>query len=160
MGEQTVTQVFGSAISVSYSGATADAWEPMGRLVLRASYMATLHVAAEAAVRRGGKAGSQKVFLTLLGGGVFGNPLEWIIDAIREACDAFRDSDLEVIIVSYGGVPPAIAQLCEEFEGTANHHAAAASAAPPSTSASASASAVSTPAAPTSKKEGDPAELR
>ena len=114
----TVTQVFGSAISVAYSQNSASLWEPLGRIVLRASYLATLHIAAEAAARHEGKFGSRKVFLTLLGGGVFGNPLEWIIDAIRDACEAFKDSGLEVVIVSYGGVDPMVQSLCDEFKNS------------------------------------------
>ena len=33
--EQRVTQVFGSALSVAYSGNSPALWEPLARLVLR-----------------------------------------------------------------------------------------------------------------------------
>ena len=44
--------------------------------------------------------GSNKVFLTLLGGGAFGNELIWIMDAIKYAIDSITiyNSDLEIII--------------------------------------------------------------
>jgi len=113
--EQTVTQVFGSALSVSYSGNPPHLWEPLARIVLDASYRATLHVGAEASERHGGADGSRKVFLTLLGGGVFGNDLAWITDAIRKSCHEFRAEDLEVYIVCYGGVPREVDLLCAEF---------------------------------------------
>ena len=42
------------------------------------------------------------VYLTLVGGGVFGNDLNWIVAAIRRAVGLFSDSGLDVAIVSYG----------------------------------------------------------
>jgi len=101
--EQTVTQVFGSACSVSYSGNGLALWEPLASLVLSASYEATLWAALLSALRHGGEEGSRRVFLTCLGGGVFGNDLRWIVDAMDEAFDKFRDVALEVYIVTYAG---------------------------------------------------------
>ena len=96
--EQTVTQVFGSACAVAYDirgGAErvlqfgddgVATWEPLASLVLEASYEATILAAEEARVRHGGADGSDKLFLTLLGGGVFGNKISWITDAMERAC--------------------------------------------------------------------------
>lgn len=114
--DHTVTQVFGSALPVAYNR-TADPalWAPLAQLVLRASYRATLHAACEAKARHRGAHGSGKVFFTLLGGGVFGNKLEWIADAMREACVAFAASGLQVIVVSYGSVARPFVNLCREF---------------------------------------------
>ena len=47
---QLVTQVLGSACSVSYSRASVGSWEPMARLVLEASYEATLWAAVSNAL--------------------------------------------------------------------------------------------------------------
>ena len=69
---------------------------------------ATLAAAAANAARPGG---SHTVFLTLLGGGVFGNPTEWIVEAIRRAVDLHADVALDVAIVSYGSTNPALAPL-------------------------------------------------
>ena len=55
--------------------------------------------------------GNPRVFLTLLGGGAFGNPEEWILDAIRRALDLYRDAGLEVIFVSYMDPNPALREF-------------------------------------------------
>ena len=46
--------------------------------------------------------GSHRLFLTLLGGGAFGNETAWIIGAIQRALNLYKDVDLDVEIVSYG----------------------------------------------------------
>jgi len=104
--EQTVTQVFGSGCSVSYSDNDEGFWEPLARLVLSASYEATLWSALLTALRHGGRGGSKRVYLTCLGGGAFGNPMEWIADAMAEAFSKFEGVDLEVYIVTYAGPVP------------------------------------------------------
>lgn len=48
------------------------------------------------------KTGVSTVFLTLLGGGAFGNEETWIISAIQRALSLAKDADLRVKIVSYG----------------------------------------------------------
>jgi hypothetical protein len=99
----TVTQVFGSAPSVTYSGNSRSAWATFASLVLEASYESTLLIGLEAMKRHGGAEGSNTVYLTLLGGGVFGNDFRWIATAILEACRACADEPLDVQIVCYGG---------------------------------------------------------
>lgn len=91
-----VTQVYVSAVSVSYSGLAASLWEPFARFVLEAAYEATLHVALHQCATRGGRV---KVFLTSVGGGVFGNDARWIADAIRAALVKFRGAPLDVVLV-------------------------------------------------------------
>jgi hypothetical protein len=59
--------------------------------------------------------GSNKVYLTLLGGGAFGNRNEWIISAIRRAVNLFVDFDLDVSIVSYGSSKRHVQELVNEF---------------------------------------------
>ncbi|KAF4737033.1 hypothetical protein FOZ62_026796 [Perkinsus olseni] len=82
-GEQRVCQVYCAAVPVAYApGTTTDQWEPFARLVLRGCYESTLLVAALKAIERGTR---EKVYLTLVGGGVFGNDEQWIVDAIRES---------------------------------------------------------------------------
>ena len=68
-----VTQVFGSACSVNYSRNSTALWQPFAQLVLEASYEATLMAAAKNAEQHGYGESSRVVYLTLLGGGVFGN---------------------------------------------------------------------------------------
>ena len=55
--------------------------------------------------------GNNTVLLTLIGGGVFGNPVQWIIDAITRAVDVMADTDLDVAIVSFGSSNPALRPL-------------------------------------------------
>ena len=60
------------------------------------------------AVRHRGEAGSRRCFFTLLGGGVFGNSVEWIVHAIERACLSLRHFALDVVIVSYGDPEKAV----------------------------------------------------
>jgi len=46
--------------------------------------------------------GSRRVFLTAIGGGVFGNDMRWVRDAMKAAFDKFQGYGLEVTLVSYG----------------------------------------------------------
>jgi len=77
-----VNQVYCSALSCGYSNSPNALWEPLARLVLESSYEATL-LAASLAHASG--RGSGVVWLTLLGGGAFGNDTQWIADAMSMA---------------------------------------------------------------------------
>lgn len=109
--EQLVTQAYCSAVSVSYSRCRTDSWEPFARLILEALFEATLYVAAENALRHPKAAGSRKVFLTAVGGGVFGNEMVWIYDAIHKAALRFEQVGLEIFLVSYRDSTPEFEQL-------------------------------------------------
>ena len=100
-----VAQVYGSALPIGYCTAPTELWEPFARLVLDASYEGTLHAARVNAE----VTGNRDVFLTLIGGGVFANPVEWILDAIDRALGVRAASGLNVHIVSYGRSNPLIA---------------------------------------------------
>jgi hypothetical protein len=80
----------------------------LARLTLEAAYEATLTAAVVNAYANG----NRLVYLTLLGGGAFGNPTAWIIDAIERALRLTMREDLDVAIVSYGGSNPEIQRLC------------------------------------------------
>jgi hypothetical protein len=105
-----VTQVYGSALPVAYGRGQAFQWEALARLVLEASYEATLR----AGVANARATGNPSIFLTLLGGGVFGNPEEWITDAI-EAALARVGGELDVAIVSYGNSQACVRELVERW---------------------------------------------
>jgi hypothetical protein len=98
-----VSQVYASALPVGYSPHSANDWEPFALLVLEAAYEATLLAAALTPERR--------VFLTLLGGGVFGNQIEWILDAIQRAMEQTQELGLDIQIVSYRYSNPALTPL-------------------------------------------------
>ena len=93
-----VTQAYCSALPVAYSSVDTELWEPLARLVLEAAYEATLYAAMENRQRTG----CNKVYLTLLGGGAFGNQPGWIFAAIGRALKLFSRTPLDVAIVSYG----------------------------------------------------------
>ena len=72
--------------------------EAFAELVLEASYEATI---CAAIINSAKPTGNNKVFLTLLGGGAFGNDLGWIINAIERAVMRYRNYKLDVFVVSY-----------------------------------------------------------
>jgi hypothetical protein len=93
-----VTQAYCSALPVAYTSLPTEVWADFARLILEAAYEATIC----AAIINSMGSGNKTVFLTLLGGGAFGNRMDWIIGAIRRALDLYKDADLDVAIVSYG----------------------------------------------------------
>jgi len=95
---QTVSQAYCSALPVAYSQVDPKYWKAFSKLVLEATYEATFL----AALKNYKQTGNPRLFLTLVGGGVFGNEMEWIFDAIGKAINLCRNTPLEVKIVSYG----------------------------------------------------------
>ncbi len=105
--KHNVTQAYCSALPVAYCRHPSALWQPFATLVLEAAYEATLHCAVINAAQHG----NRQVFLTLLGGGVFGNEAEWILTAIERALDQFRAVALDVALVSYGAPNRALQRL-------------------------------------------------
>ncbi len=95
--QHCVTQVYASAVPVSYNPVSTELFEPLSRLVLEAAYEATLLAALTDQVNR-----HRPIYLTLLGGGAFGNELSWIVDAIERSLRLFADQTLSICFVSYG----------------------------------------------------------
>jgi len=93
-----VSQVYCSALPIAYHGEERQSWRLFAKLVLEAAYEATLHYA----LLQKRRTGNRKVYLTLLGGGAFGNPKEWILAALKKVLDQFNDSGLDVRLVSFG----------------------------------------------------------
>lgn len=108
---QIVHQLYCSAMPVSYSGIHPQICEPLGRLVLNAAYELSVRVAVENAQETDCKT----LFLTLLGGGAFGNPTEWITDAILRSLKVVEFTGLDVVIVSYGNSQPAVQKMVNEW---------------------------------------------
>lgn len=105
-----VTQVLCSAVPVAYSGFAVEDWEPLGRLILEATYEATFCVAQLQAASRG----NPNLYLTLVGGGAFGNRIEWITEAIERSLGLFQSSGLHIKLVSFGRSRPEIAALVKK----------------------------------------------
>lgn len=94
----TVSQAYCSALPVAYSQIESIYWEAFARVILEATYEATLC----AAVLNFAKTGCNKVFLTLVGGGAFGNEQDWIFDSLLKTLQQFKNVPLDIAIVSYG----------------------------------------------------------
>lgn len=106
-----VTQAYCSALPVAYSSYPAESWREFACLILDAAYEATLYVAMQNLLENG----QNRVFLTLLGGGAFGNDREWIMAGLRRALLKFAALELDVVIVSHSRSSPAVRALVDEF---------------------------------------------
>lgn len=105
----TVSQAYCSALPVSYSHLPSELWEKFARLVLEACYEATIC----AAVLNWSNSGNRKLFLTLVGGGAFGNHISWIIDALHRALGLYKHVGLDVLIVSHGASNRCVRRLID-----------------------------------------------
>ena len=111
---QVVTQGYCSALPVGYHPfAGSPDWERFCRLILEATYEATLLAAAENARLTG----NTTCYLTLVGGGVFANRREWILGAVERAFLLGRALGLRVVLVSYGGVDVGVSELVRQLNG-------------------------------------------
>jgi len=106
-----VSQAYCSALPVAYSAHPAKLWLPFARLILEASYEATICTALLNSL----ETGNNKVFLTLVGGGVFGNELDWILMAIKRAVELYSHYDQEILVVSYGSPNPSVGEMIKQM---------------------------------------------
>lgn len=113
--DQIVSQIYCSSLPVAYGNGLPSDWEPFARLVLEASYEATV-LCAQKIMARGG---SNKLFLTLLGGGAFGNEKRWILDALARALGGIKQAGLDVAVVSYGHRDVEVEQLMQRLSAGA-----------------------------------------
>lgn len=107
--DHSVSQVYGSALPLAYMNHPGDGVRQLARDILFASYEAAVRLASENAARTG----NERLFLTLLGGGVFGNERTWILRAITEALALPGLGPLDVVIVSHGRSQPDVRALVE-----------------------------------------------
>jgi len=106
-----VSQAYCSAVPVAYSGIRSEYWEAFAILILEAAYESTLYAALSNYERKG----NGRVFLTLLGGGAFGNEQNWILGALQRSLEKFQTTPLEINMVSYGRSQPEVARLATKF---------------------------------------------
>ena len=92
-----VSQAYCSALPVAYGNQPTAQWESFARLILDATYEATVC----AAIINASQGGVGKLFLTLVGGGVFGNREEWIVDAMASAIRKYQAYPLDVLVVAF-----------------------------------------------------------
>lgn len=123
---QKVTQVLTAALDPynNYKSVNTEGFKNLARILLHAAYKGTFDVAR--------KLGIKKVYLTLVGGGVFKNDYRWISEAITNACNDLSchpeasGMDITLIIYSKPNVDSAqwgtfckdIQQLCKKHQGT------------------------------------------
>ena len=107
-----VTQAYCSALPVAYSDIESTLWTDFAQLIMEGTYEATFF----AALKNYERTGNNKVFLTLVGGGAFGNKEEWIFSALAKAVKKFSDTPLDVKIVSYRSSNPRIRLLVEALQ--------------------------------------------
>jgi hypothetical protein len=111
--KQLVTQAYCSALPISYAKPKlpTELWEKFARLILEGTYEATFY----AALKNYQQIGNKKLYLTLVGGGVFGNEQNWVFDAIEKAFIKFKNTPLEVMIVSYGDSNKDVKAFCKKL---------------------------------------------
>ena len=105
--KHTVSQAYCSALPVAYSRHSTRLWAEFAQLILEASYEATIC----AAILNSIEDGNNRLFLTMLGGGAFGNDTDWIIGGMQRALNLYKHAGLDVAIVSYGSSNPHIQHL-------------------------------------------------
>lgn len=107
--QHSVTQVYCSALPVAYSNLPRTQWLFFATLVLEAAYEATFC----AAILNARRSGNRNLFLTLLGGGAFGNESSWITSALERSIHRFSGYGLNVKIVCFREPHPEIQRLIE-----------------------------------------------
>ena len=107
--EHKVTQAYCSALPVAYSQYNKDKWTEFSKFILNAAYEATFCTGILNYLNTGNK----KVYLTLLGGGAFGNRNDWITSAIRRSLKKYANTPLDIRIVSYDRPKECFRELME-----------------------------------------------
>jgi len=105
-----VNQVYSSALPVAYNNFDSKLWEPLAKLVLEGTYEATLY-AGLLNIRQGN---SNKVFLTLVGGGAFGNSMQWITEVLIKVLRKFKNTPLDIRIVSHENFNPIVNEIIKK----------------------------------------------
>ncbi len=106
-----VSQAYCSALPVAYSNEPSELYQEFATLILEAAYEATLC----AAILNLQNTGNHRVFLTLLGGGAFGNATAWILQGLERALKLYAEWNLQVAIVSYGKSKNFVRDLAAKF---------------------------------------------
>ena len=106
-----VSQAYCSALPVAYSRQAPELWSEFAQIVLEASYEAVFC----AGILNALAAGSDKIYLTLVGGGAFGNKACWIVNALKRSLALYGHAGLDVAIVSHGSSNSHVQELIQGF---------------------------------------------
>ena len=109
--EQMVSQIYCSALPVAYCQTESIYWESFARVILEATFEASLFTA----LINMDKKKSNLVYLTLVGGGAFGNEEYWILESLQKVLKKFKNVPLDVRIVSYGESNPDLLRCINEI---------------------------------------------
>ena len=110
-GGHLVTQVYCSALPVAYSQHDFYRWEKFARMILEATYETTIL----AGLLNYERCGNQDVFLTLVGGGAFGNRMSWILESIDSVIEKYKNLPLELKIVRFGSSDESVRKFTASF---------------------------------------------
>jgi len=106
-----MSQAYCSALPVSYCRPDDVRWTEFARLVLEATYEATVC----AAILNAERTGNNTLFLTRIGGKSFGNSDDWIRSATKRALTLYQHARLDVVSVSFSGSKPKISKLAAQL---------------------------------------------
>jgi hypothetical protein len=98
-----VHHVYAAAFNYAGDVTNTAVTREIGGKLLAAEYQATVTAAWALSQKCPGRKGSNKLFLTLLGGGVFENAYEMICKAIKSSQELIVKSGLEVYVVCFSG---------------------------------------------------------
>lgn len=98
---QIANHVYASALNFNRNVKSTYFTKEIAKKLLVAEYRAAILAAWENSSKFANLAGSNKLSLTLLGGGVFQNPYEIICEAIMENIDLIMESGLDVYITCF-----------------------------------------------------------
>ena len=115
--------VYAAAFNFSYSVEKNAYTLKIAESLLEAQYRATILCAWDNSVKYPGREGSNKLYLTLLGGGVFGNPKSLICKQIEKCQDLIVESGLDVYVVCFNNytfqeVYPLLGDVMKETGGS------------------------------------------
>lgn len=109
--EQVIHQVFTAAVNLAGLGPLKSGVcalipdvdvKALARFILKAAYRGTILAASENADLTPPEfPGRRKLFLTLVGGGVFANEMPWIVDAILDNIELIQATGLQVTLVCF-----------------------------------------------------------
>ncbi|MEL6561944.1 MAG: hypothetical protein AAFQ94_27400 [Bacteroidota bacterium] len=110
-GGHQVTQAYCSALPVAYNRHDAHLWEKFARMILEATYEATVL----AGLINYQQNGNKDLFLTLVGGGAFGNRMSWILESLESVIRKYQNLPLALKVVSYGSSDATVNKFTKSF---------------------------------------------
>ncbi|MEO1185522.1 MAG: hypothetical protein AAFX46_12890 [Cyanobacteria bacterium J06636_27] len=106
-----VSQIYCSALPVAYSMTSHVYWEDFSKLILEATYEASLI----AGIINSQRTNNNRLYLTLVGGGAFGNKEQWIVESVLKSVKRYENTGLDIRFVSYSTPSKAVKNIIEDF---------------------------------------------